>query len=232
MFTTEEKLTIKCWAEDDRPREKMMNLGKHALTDAELLALLLGSGSKEESAVDLARRILAACGNNLHQLARYGLPELTRFKGIGEAKGIVILAAMELGRRKDQSPEIKKEKISCSRDLFEHIRSRMSDLPHEEFRVIYLNRGNLIVKEDLISKGGISGTVVDARLVFRSALDCLASSIVLCHNHPSGNLRPSDADLTLTKKLKEAGKMLEVQVLDHLILAGNSYFSFADEGLL
>lgn len=232
MFTTEEKLSIKCWAEDDRPREKLMNLGKNALSDAELLAILIGSGSREESALDISRRMLNTFGNNLHELARAGLPDLRKFKGIGDAKAIIIAAAMELGRRRSQAPEIKKEKISCSRDLFEYIRPRFADLPHEEFRVVYLNRGNVIVKEDLISKGGISGTVVDARIVFRSAIDCLATSIVLCHNHPSGNLKPSDADITLTKKLREAGKMLEVQVLDHLILAGNSYFSFADEGLL
>lgn len=209
-----------------------MNLGKNTLSDAELLAILIGSGSREESAVDLSRRILNSFQNNLHQLSRAGLAELLKFKGIGEAKALLILAAMELGRRRSNAPEIRREKISCSRDLFSYIHPRFADLPHEEFRVVYLNRGNIIVKEDLISKGGISGTVVDARIVFRSAIDCLATSIVLCHNHPSGNLKPSDADITLTKKLREAGKMLEVQVLDHLILAGNSYFSFADEGLL
>ena len=232
MISSEEKINIKSWAEEDRPREKMMLSGRSALSDAELLAILIGSGNREETAVDLSRRILTFYQNNLNELARAGLNDLLKFKGIGESKAVHILAAMELGRRRNFSAESKKEKISCSRDLFEYIRARFADLQHEEFRVIYLNRGNLVVKEELISKGGISGTVVDARLVFRSALDCLASSVVLCHNHPSGNLRPSDADISLTKKLREGGKMLEVQVLDHLILAGNSYFSFADEGLM
>ena len=209
-----------------------MFLGRASLSDAELLAILIGSGNSRETALDLSRRILKVYNNSLNELARAPLPELLKFRGIGNAKGIHILAAMELGRRRNFAGEEKKEKISCSRDLFELIRSRFTDLPHEEFRVIYLNRGNLVIKDELISKGGISGTVVDARLIYRSALDCLASSLVLCHNHPSGNLNPSDADISLTKKLKEAGKMLEVQVLDHLILAGNSYFSFADEGLI
>ena len=225
-------ITIKSWAEEDRPREKLLTKGRHVLTDAELIAILIGSGSKEETAVELAKRILSRFGNNLNELAKLSVHDLMKFKGIGEAKAISIVAALELGRRRKETEALKREKVITSKDAFDVFHSQFIDLPHEEFHVILLNRSNNIIAKVFVSRGGVSGTIVDPKLIFKSALQHLASSIVLCHNHPSGNLKPSAEDVTLTKKLKEAGTMLEIPILDHIIITDTSYFSFADEGMM
>jgi DNA repair protein RadC len=225
-------LGIKAWAEEDRPREKLLLKGKTALSDAELIAILIGSGSRDETAVELSKRILSSASNNLNQLGKMSIVDLQKFKGIGEAKAISIAAALELGRRRKETDAVKRVKITASSVVFENMREVMEDLPHEEFWVLLLNRGNQILERVNISKGGVSQTVVDSKIVFKMAIDKLASSIILCHNHPSGNLKPSDADIQLTKKLKEAGRILDLPILDHLIIADNTYFSFADEGLL
>jgi len=225
-------LGIKAWAEEDRPREKLLLKGKTALSDAELVAILIGSGSRDETAVELSKRILSSASNNLNQLGKMSIVDLQKFKGIGEAKAISIAAALELGRRRKETDAVKRVKITASSVVFENMREVMEDLPHEEFWVLLLNRGNQILERVNISKGGVSQTVVDSKIVFKMAIDKLASSIILCHNHPSGNLKPSDADIQLTKKLKEAGRILDLPILDHLIIADNTYFSFADEGLL
>ncbi len=225
-------LTIKAWAEEDRPREKLLAKGRHSLSDAELLAILLGSGSHQETAVDLAKRILQSIENDLQDLGKSSLAELMRFKGIGEAKAITIVAALELGRRRQLSNIRQKPQISCSRDAFNILAPFLVDLPHEEFWILLLNRSNRVIAREQVSIGGISGTVVDAKIIFHKAIEGRASSIILCHNHPSGNLEPSAADQRLTKKLIEAGKTLDVFVLDHLIVSEMGYFSFADEGLM
>lgn len=232
MEDIDKHLGIKAWAEEDRPREKLLLKGKTTLSDAELIAILIGSGSRDESAVDLSKRILSYAKNNLNQLGKMGVPELQKFKGIGEAKAISIAAALELGRRRKESDPIERVKITHSSVVFDYMREVMDDLPHEEFWVLLLNRGNQILEKVNISKGGVSQTVVDAKIVFKMAIDKLASSIILCHNHPSGNLKPSEADKQLTKKIKEAGIILDLPILDHLIFADNKYLSFADEGLL
>lgn len=226
------KQPINKWADDDRPREKLAEKGKSALSDAELLAIIIGSGSKDESAVDLCKSILSFNQHNLYQLGKMSITELTRFKGIGEAKAISIIAALELGRRRRQNEALKLEKITSSNDVFECFNGSIGDINFEEFWILILNRANKILKKEKISSGGISGTVADTRLIFKSAIDNLGSAIILVHNHPSGNLKPSQADITLTKRIKEGGKLLEIPVLDHLIIAENQYFSFADEGLL
>lgn len=225
-------MTIKNWAEEDRPREKLLSKGRHVLTDAELIAILIGSGTKKETAVELSKRILAHFGNNLNELAKLSVLDLTQFNGIGEAKALSIVAALELGRRRKETEAAKREKISTSKDIYEVFRPQFMDLPHEEFHILLLNRSNTIIAKEFISRGGIAGTVVDPKLIFKPALQQLASAIVLCHNHPSGNLRPSDQDISLTKKLKEAGMLLEIPVLDHLIISDTGYFSFADEGMM
>ncbi|MGB0404033.1 MAG: RadC family protein [Salibacteraceae bacterium] len=226
------KQPITKWADDDRPREKLAEKGKVALSDAELLAIIIGSGSRSESAVDLCKSILSHNGNNLYQLGKMSISELTRFKGIGKAKAISIIAALELGRRRRQNEALKLDKISSSNDVFECFHGSLGDINFEEFWILILNRANKILKKEKISSGGISGTVADSRLIFKSAIDNLGSAIILAHNHPSGNLKPSQADINLTKRISEAGKLLEIQVLDHIIIAENQYFSFADEGLL
>lgn len=222
---------IKQWAEDDKPREKLMLKGKQVLSDAELLAILIGSGSRNESAVDLSKRIIASV-SNLKALGRLTLKQLTEFKGIGEAKGITILAAMELGRRRGSEEEVELKKITSSKSAFDIMHPIIGDLMHEEFWVLYLNNSNKVIYKSQLSKGGITGTVVDIRIVFKTAFEQNATSIILCHNHPSGTLVASDADKQITKKLKEAGKMLEINILDHLIVANSTYMSFADEGIL
>jgi len=232
MEDIDKHLGIKAWAEEDRPREKLLLKGKTTLSDAELIAILIGSGSRDESAVDLSKRILSSASNNLNQLGKVSIDELQKFKGIGEAKAISIAAALELGRRRKESDPIKRAKVTQSSVVFDYMREVMDDLPHEEFWVLLLNRGNQILEKVNISKGGVSQTVVDAKIVFKMAIDKLASSIILCHNHPSGNLKPSEADKQLTKKIKEAGIILDLPILDHLIFADNKYLSFADEGLL
>lgn len=225
-------LGIKTWAEEDRPREKLQNKGATYLTDAELLAILLGSGSREESAVGLARRILRAVDNDLQELGKKTIADLCQFKGIGLAKAITIIAAMELSRRRQLSDIKTKTQIKSSREVFQLLAPIMMDLHHEEFWIVMLNRANRVLGKVQISSGGVSGTVVDAKIVFRKALEERATSIILTHNHPSGNLKPSQADIDLTQKLKKAGQNIDIQVLDHIIISAKGYFSFADEGLL
>lgn len=225
-------LTIKSWAEEDRPREKLLLKGKSALSDAELIGILIGSGSSSMSAVDLSKLILHDVGYSLEKLARLSVHDLMKFKGIGEAKAIAIVSALELGRRRKEQIADKKPKITCSKDVYTLMRPTLLDLSHEEFWIILLNRSNQVISKQNISSGGVSGTVADPKLIFKKALEHLASSIILIHNHPSGNLNPSEADRQLTNKLKEAGKFLDIPVLDHVIFTDEKYYSFADEGLL
>ena len=225
-------LTIKAWAEEDRPREKLLTKGRHALSDAELIAILIGSGNRKETAVELSKRILVQVDNDLNHLGKLSFGELKKFRGIGEAKALSIVAALELGRRRKDSDQPKREKIASSTDAYDMMKPVFMDLQHEEFWVLMLNRSNAVIKKEFVSRGGVAGTVVDPKIVFKSALENLASSIVLCHNHPSGNLKPSEADNKLTKKLKEAGTLLEIPVLDHIIITDTGYYSFADEGAL
>jgi DNA repair protein RadC len=224
--------SIKNWNEDDRPREKLLLKGRTALSDAELIAILIGSGSRNESAVSLSQRILASVSNNLSELGRLSIPELMEFKGIGEAKAICIAAAMELGRRRRTGEALERKKITSSNSVFEYVQPIIGELPHEEFWILYLNNSNKIIKSAQLSKGGITGTVVDVRLAFKDALQLGAVGIILAHNHPSGTLKPSQADIQLTKKLKTAGDSLDIKVLDHLIITEKAYFSFADENML
>ncbi|MCX6243642.1 MAG: DNA repair protein RadC [Bacteroidetes bacterium] len=232
MEKYENRFPIKHWAEDDRPREKVRLKGKNALSDAELMAILLGSGNRMESAVDLAKRILSKAGDNLIELSRMGLNELMEFNGIGEAKAITIIAALELGKRRNEAEVLAKEKITNSRDAFEIFRSTMGDQPYESFWIIMLNKANKVIRKCSISEGGVSGTVVDPKKIFKTVLDHHASSIILGHNHPSGNIQPSEADQKITRKIRDAGMMLDVAVLDHLIIGDDKYYSFADEGVL
>lgn len=219
------------WSEDDRPREKLMLKGKSVLSDAELIAILIGSGSRNESAVDLSKRILASVQNNLNALGKLSLQQLMEFKGIGEAKAISIIASMELGRRRRVEEVVELKKITSSKSIFELMQPIIGELPHEEFWVLYLNNSNKVVSKAQLGKGGITGTVVDVRLVYKTALENGATNIILCHNHPSGTLIPSDADKQITKKLKAAGQNLDINVLDHLIITENGYYSFNDEGI-
>ena len=231
-MSTEKTLNIKSWSPEDRPREKLILKGKAALSDAELIAILLGSVTQAMCTVELAKRILHPADNSLHELARFTVRDLIKIKGIGQAKALTIVAALELGRRRKDLEPTEKERISGSRDAYSLVRADLMDIGHEEFWIILLNRANRVIKKMQISQGGVAGTVADPKIIFKHALDELASAIILAHNHPSGNLNASQADLDLTKKLKEAGKLLDIQVLDHLIVAGQKYFSFADEGLM
>ncbi len=223
---------ISNWSEDDRPREKLMLKGIDALSDAELIAILIGSGSRNESAVDLSKRILASV-DSLNSLGKLSLSQLMNFKGIGEAKAITIIAALELGRRRrsEDAAEFVK-KITSSKSVFEIMQPIIGELPHEEFWVLFLNNSNKVISKVQLSKGGITGTIVDTRLVFHYALETKATGLILCHNHPSGNLQPSNADIEITKKIKLAGESLDVKVLDHLIITETNYYSFVDEGIL
>lgn len=219
------------WSEDDKPREKLMLKGKSVLSDAELIAILIGSGSRNESAVDLSKRILASVDHNLNALGKVSLSQLIQFKGIGEAKAISIIAALELGRRRRAEEVVELKKVTSSKIIFEIMQPIIGELPHEEFWIIYLNNSNKVISKAQLSKGGITGTLVDVRIVFKTALEMGATGLILCHNHPSGTLIPSDADKQITKKLKLAGESLEIKVLDHLIVTETSYFSFVDEGI-
>lgn len=219
------------WSEDDKPREKLMLKGKSVLSDAELIAILIGSGSRNESAVDLSKKILASVDNNLNALGKVSISQLMNFKGIGEAKAISIIAALELGRRRRAEEVVELKKVTSSKVIFEIMQPIIGELPHEEFWIIYLNNSNKVISKSQLSKGGITGTLVDIRIVFKTALEMGATALILCHNHPSGTLIPSDADKQITKKLKLAGDSLEIKVLDHLIVTETSYFSFADEGI-
>jgi len=220
--------SIKDWSVDDRPREKLIEKGSKSLSDAELLAILLGSGSRNESAVGLAKRILKYAQNNLTELGRLGTDDLMQFKGIGEAKAVTLCSAFELARRR-KSEVIERIKITSATDVFNEISPFVADLNHEEFWVFYLNRANIVLRKEKISSGGITGTVIDNKIILKKALLNLASSIILVHNHPSGNLNPSIQDKKVTRKMKLACELLEINLLDHLIIAGNSYYSFADE---
>jgi DNA repair protein RadC len=228
-----EKLTIKQLATEDRPREKVLQKGLSSLSEAELLAILLGSGSAKESAVELARKILAAYHNNLNQLGKAGIDELkNNFHGVGEAKAITIIAAMELGRRRRLQESLEMPAVRSSNDAYQILQPILGHLPHEEFWILMLNRSNRILTRYNVSKGGLTGTVIDVRLILKKALESHAASMILSHNHPSGNKQPSGADQTITRKLTDAGQIMDIPVIDHIIIAENDYFSFADEGML
>lgn len=232
MMEYTQSFGIKSWAEEDRPREKLLDKGRHVLTEAELIAILIGSGSRDETSVELSKRILSSTGNNLNELGKLNVNELMKFKGIGEAKAISIIAALELGRRRKETEIVKRERVITSKDVYEIMKPSMMDLPHEEFWLLMLNRASSVIKKELISRGGVSGTVVDAKIIFKTAVEQYASSIIICHNHPSGNLNPSDADIKLTKNIKEAGRIMEISLLDHLIISEKGFYSFADEGII
>lgn len=223
---------IKSWAVDDRPREKLVLKGKAALSNAELLAILIGSGTTKLSALDLAKDVLSRAGDNLKELGKMSIDDLCKSKGIGEARAITIAAAVELGRRRKDEDPLKRTQVRSSRDVYEYLYEYLADLPHEEFYVLLLSRSNKIIGHECISRGGVSGTVADAKLIFLPALQKLASGIILAHNHPSGNLRPSRPDIALTQKIKSGAEVLDLQLFDHVIVAEGGYFSFADEGLL
>ncbi len=223
--------TIKSWAEDDRPREKMLLKGKNALSNAEIIAILLGSGSRNKSAVELAQEILFSHQNDLHQLGKLGVKELTVHKGMGEAKALTLMAALELGRRRKDTDRIEKTKIKSSEDVYHLLKPLFLDLLHEEFYVVMLDRNNNVLKYEQISKGGVSGTIADGKIIFKSAILHQASAMILAHNHPSGNLEASPQDIKLTKNFKEFGQMIGIEVLDHLIFTDNGYLSLADKSI-
>lgn len=232
MSEKQTSFSIKNWSQDDQPREKLRDKGKLTLSDAELVAILIGSGNRNESAVDLCKRILASVDNNLNALGKVSLKHLMEFNGIGEAKAITITAALELGRRRKFEDAAKQEKITSSRDVYDIMQPVLGELSHEEFWVIYLNNSNKVLQKQQLSKGGITGTLVDVRLVLKQALEVGATALVLCHNHPSGTLKASEADKKITQKLKTAGLTLDIKVLDHIIITEKAYFSFADETIL
>lgn len=232
MSEQSSKLPISQWAEDDRPREKLMLKGKSQLSKAELIAILIGMGNKEESAVQLAQNILSSVNNNLAELSNLNLSDLLKFKGIGEAKAISIIAALELGKRRLSEDVMERKKIKSSNDAFRVLYSELSDKRYEEFWILMLDRANQVIRKLNISEGGMAGTVADPKKIFKMALEFGASSIILAHNHPSNNLKPSQNDIDLTKKLKSAGSLLDIEVLDHLIIGNDTYYSFADENLI
>ena len=223
---------IKLWKESDRPREKLMEHGSMHLTDSELLAILIGHGNREENAVELCQRIMSSVNHDLVRLSRMTVNDLMKFKGIGEAKAVSITAALELGRRRQKSDLGDHFRITASSDVYRFLKSQMEDLNHEEFWILLLDRSNKVIGQKMISKGGVAGTVVDAKLIFKPAIERFASHIILSHNHPSGNLNPSEQDINLTKKLKQAGQHLDITVLDHVIITAHGYYSFSDEGRL
>lgn len=225
-------LNIKRWAAEDRPREKLLLKGISALSDAELIAILLGTGTASVNAVDLAKAVLQSVDNNLDDLARLSVNDLMKLKGIGQAKAITIVSALELGRRRKKMNGSEKPKIINSQEAYQLMKGELTDLPHEEFWVILLNRANRLIKKQKISLGGVHGTVADPKIIFKLALEELASVIIVAHNHPSGNPAPSQPDIDLTQKLKASGKLLDINLADHLIIAGKEYFSFADEGII
>jgi DNA repair protein RadC len=230
--TLKQNISIKQWALDDRPREKLLSKGIESLSDAELIAILIGSGHKDKSAVDLAKSILGSVAHNLNELGKQNVDDLIKHKGIGEAKAISIVAALELGKRRKISDVIEKKQITGSSDVFDIFGPLLGDLPHEEFWILLLNRSNKIIQKKRISKGGIVGTVTDIKLILKAAILQTASGIIVCHNHPSGNVKPSDTDKEITQKLKNACQITEISLLDHLIVSFSNYFSFADEGIL
>lgn len=227
------KFTIKNWAIEDRPREKLLAQGRRALSNAELIAILIGSGNKEDSAVELAKKILASVNNNLSELAQLSIADLCKnFKGIGEAKAISIVAALELGRRRKLSELIDKQQVTSSADAYDYIYPVLQDLQHEEFWVLFLNRASRVIDRVKVGQGGLTAVTIDLKLILKRALEKMATSIIICHNHPSGSLQPSEADIELTEKIKNAANLLEISLIDHLILADNRYYSFADNGML
>ena len=232
MPDSSNSLSIKTWPQDDRPREKLRNKGRRVLSNAELLAIIIGSGNKGESAVELSKRILSSVGNNLNALGKLHLEDLMKFKGIGDAKAISIAATLEIGRRRRGEELPKSTQITSSQTVFVLLHPLIGELPHEEFWIIYLNNSNKIISKEQLSKGGITGTIVDSRIIMKNAVRHGATALILAHNHPSGTLRPSESDKSVTKKLKMAGETLDIKILDHLIITQQSYFSFADEGLL
>ena len=226
------KLTIKSWAIEDRPREKLISQGKSVLTDAELIAILIGSGTKKESAVELSKRILNSVNNNINQLAALTFEQLTKFRGIGEARAVSIITALELGKRRHFEFVEQKPIIKSSKDAFQIIHPIIGELQHEEFWVLYLNNSNKVIGKEQLSKGGITATMVDVRLLFKKAVILASVGIIVCHNHPSGKLSPSKSDELLTQKIKEAGQTLDIKLLDHIIITQKDYFSFADNQML
>jgi DNA repair protein RadC len=227
-----EYLSIKNWASDDRPREKLQAKGLQSLSDVELLAIIIGSGTRETSAVELARHILTRSENSLTLLGKKSVSDLIQIKGIGKAKAISIIAALELGRRRRNSGSSEEIQIKSSVDVFEYIHPVLSDIVYEEFWAVYLNRANRVIEKHKLSQGGIAGTVTDIRLILKRGIELLASSLVVCHNHPSGNLQPSDQDRQITEKLKVAASQMDIKLVDHIIVNDHSYYSFCDEGLL
>lgn len=232
MVKRKQKHNIKGFAEDDQPREKLIREGRRSLSDAELIAILIGSGSAGEPVVTLSRRILENYGHSLSELGRASLNELKSFRGIGDAKAAIITAALEIGRRRKEEPDQKKPVITCASEAFELIHPALADLNHEEFWILMLNSANGVIGRAMISRGGRAGTVADPKIIFKTALDRNAAYLILFHNHPSGNLKPSEEDIRITRKLIEVGKTMDLQVLDHLIVAGGSYLSLADQGLI
>jgi len=226
------RLNIKEWALEDRPREKLLYRGLTSLSDAELIAILIGSGNHDETAVELSRRIMENVKNNLNELGKLNVENLKSFKGIGDAKAIAIIAAMELGRRRNHSTALEMDKITGSSDVAQYLRPLIGDIPHEEFWALFLNRQNKVIDKQRLSQGGMTGTVIDVRLVLKMAIEKRATSLIFAHNHPSGNLEASNADRKITQQLKEAGQIMDIPLLDHLIITQGGYFSFADEGLL
>ena len=226
------KLSISQWALEDRPREKMMDKGASALSDAELLAILIGSGNTEESAVELMRRLLLSCDNNLNSLAKWEVSDYSRFKGMGPAKSITVMAALELGKRRKQQSVRERKQIICSKDIYEIFQPIMCDLEREEFWILLLNQAAKLIDKIRISTGGIDGTYADVRTILREALLQRATQIVVTHNHPSGNIRPSQPDKTLTEHIRKAADTMNIRLIDHVIVCEDAYFSFADEGLL
>lgn len=231
METKLNSTSIRHWAKTERPREKLLIHGRETLTNAELLAILLGSGSRNESAVELAKRILIQNDQNLIELGKMNIQELKKFNGMGKVKAITLIAALELGKRRHNSLSVDRPKITNSKDAYKLLLYDLADLRTESFKILLLNRGNRVIKTVNISNGGISATIVDPKVIFKSAIDHQACSIILSHNHPSGNLKPSAADIQLTKKLKSSGEILSISVLDHLIISERGYFSFADESM-
>lgn len=232
MQEKQKSFSIKHWSDDDKPREKLVQKGRSVLSDAELIAILIGSGSKNESAVELAKRILGSVNHNLNDLGKLSIKQLMQFKGIGEAKAVTIAAALEMGRRRRGEASIKITKIGSSKDAFELLQPSLGELDHEEFWILYLNNANKVLHRSQLSKGGLTGTLVDVRIVMRQALELGAVGLILAHNHPSETLRPSKEDRKVTEKLQRACEALDIRVLDHLIITRKAYFSFADEGIL
>ena len=228
----EQKMSIPTWSIDDRPREKMISKGNSALSNAELVAILIGTGSGNKTAVDLARELLALCNEDLYELGKLRLPQLCKIKGIGPSKAISLMAAIELGRRRKDNQLAKREKVNSSFDGYAIIKPHFSDLEHEEFHIVLLNRNNEVIGIRQISKGGLAGTYVDPKIIFKIGIDLGAAAILLAHNHPSGNCKPSNNDKALTRRIVQFGKMIELVVMDHLIITDNGYFSFSDNGML